>query len=86
MAKADTLAGWLDWWITCRCACGRSAAIPVRLMADRIGANTLLNSIGPRLRCDGCGGRPADVQLEDRPQYGASGFVGGGEPQRRPLD
>lgn len=86
MAAAwNTLGHWRQWWIVCGCACGRSADLPVNLLAREYGEATPLDRIGARLRCQGCGARPAVVELVDHPQWDAPGFVGSAKATRRPL-
>ena len=59
--------------------------MPIALLAERHGEAMPLDAIGARLRCQGCGARPALAELVDDPRTDASGFVGGGPAQRRPL-
>ena len=80
-----TLADFPGWWVSVRCGCGRSAAIPIRLLVQRHGAGAQPEVLARRMRCSGCGARPAEADLVEHAQAGAAGFVGGGEPQRVPL-
>lgn len=60
-SEIGTLPGCL---LSVRCgSCGRTTEYPLRLLAKRIGPNSLLGDVLPRLRCDTCRGRPVDLKL-----------------------
>ena len=46
------------WCLELRCGCGRSAAIPHKLLAKRHGARAWVPRLLERFRCEGCRGRP----------------------------
>ena len=81
----DTLAALMGWWIEVRCGCGRSTQFPVKLLAREYGPNARPADIVARMRCERCKVPPAQAELIDNPQAGASGYVGGASQQRRPI-
>jgi hypothetical protein len=70
---SSTLADADGWWIEATCACGRSVAIPCRLVAREQPPGTTVGAFAARLRCQGCRARPDRLHLVDDPQLGASG-------------
>jgi hypothetical protein len=83
---SSTLADWTDWWLRVGCACGRSADLPVKLLARLYGGDAPMHHFAARLRCSTCGDRPATAMLVDHVQYLASGFVSGTAPTVIQLD
>ena len=83
-AATVTLADIIDWWIEVHCACGRSADVPVRMLAQRHGPSSRLPPFVARLRCQVCGAKPLTVDLVDNPQVGAPG-TGYAAQVRRPV-
>lgn len=81
----STLTDADGWWIEAACACGRSVAIPCRLAAREQPRGVTVGAFAARLRCRGCGARPARLALVDDPQLGASGRPDGAAAQRIPL-
>ena len=68
-----------NWWLGITCECGLSH-MPLRLLSARIGWHHSLRGVVGRLRCDKCGKRPGQVELESDP----AGDVGrGGVPTQR---
>ncbi len=71
------------WWLEVRCTCGRSAALPLRLLsADE--RDTQLRTYICRLVCQGCGSRVSSARLVDNP--GLTGNHHGGGPQANMVD
>lgn len=65
------------WWLELRCACGRSASIPHRLLTKRHGARAWVPHLLARFRCDQCHGRPVLAQWVDS--------AAGGPPSYPPV-
>ncbi len=79
---SSTLAEADGWWLEARCSCGRTTALPCRLLARQMPADRDLAGVAARLRCRGCGARALSVALTDDLQAGALGHVGTGRAQR----
>jgi cytochrome c-type biogenesis protein CcmH/NrfF len=73
----DTLAAHPDHWLVVRCACERRAYLPTKMLARQHGAETRLQDIVARLRCQQCGARPIEAELRDDVQTSASGYARG---------
>ena len=61
-------------WLQLSGCCHHSTSYPLPLMAQRLGGQHLLGDVLPRLRCSGCGNKPARMVLVDRADdspYGA---------------
>lgn len=56
-----------NWWLllTCQCMGSGHSAYPLRLMAARVGWDMTLRMVVPRLRCEKCGERPAEIWFVD---------------------
>jgi len=57
------------WWLGVRCEpprCHRVAYLPFKLLS-RTRGRSRLRDILPKLKCEGCGGRPAHVWVVDHP-------------------
>ncbi len=65
------------WWLELRCACGRSATIPHKLLTKRHGAAARVPALLARFRCEACQGRPALAQWVDS--------AAGGPPSYPPV-
>jgi hypothetical protein len=76
-ASNPYLSAWYGWWLEARCGCGRSAQMPIALLARRLDTDGWLGDVANRMRCDGCGTRPVSVDLINNPQGDAQGFAGG---------
>ncbi len=76
------LSDFDGWWLDTRCGCGRSTQIPIRMLLREWRRETDIGQIARRLRCRGCGARPASTELVDDIQAGAKGYAGGGPVQR----
>ena len=70
------------WWLELRCGCGRSAAIPHKLLAKRHGARAWVPRLLERFRCEGCHGRPVLAQWVDSAAGGPPSYP---QPRRVPL-
>lgn len=82
MFAADLiLADFDEWWLDVRCGCGRSTQIPIRLLLREWPRETHVGQIVRRLRCRGCGAKPAAAELVEDIQAGAHGT--GSAPGRR---
>lgn len=68
------------FWLLTRCECGRSSALPLRLLAAQLGWRKTLRTIVPKLKCKDCGSKPVEVVLTDNPASGP-----GGADHRRKL-
>jgi len=79
---SSTLADADGWWLEAHCICGRTTALPCRLLARQMPADRDLAGVAAKLRCRGCGARALSVELTDDPQAGALGHVGAGRAQR----
>lgn len=64
------LAELSSFWLEIRCACGASAAYPLRLLAAERGWTTPLSKVLLRLRCRACRSTPRLVELVDDPTGG----------------
>ncbi len=53
------------WWLELRCACGRSAAVPHKLLARRHGPRARVPDLLARMRCEACRRRPVLAQWVD---------------------
>ncbi len=53
------------WWLDLRCASGRSATVPHKLLAKRHGPRARVPDLLDRFRCEGCGARPVLAQWVD---------------------
>lgn len=82
----DTLDTIATWWIKVGCACGRSAAVPVKLLIQRHGAGVRPADLVARMKCSACDKRPIEVALVDDPQVGARGYVCNDTMQRVEID
>lgn len=72
------------WWLELRCACGRTAQVPNKLLARRHGARARVPELLARMRCEQCRARPASAEWIDNPAGGARGS-GYPPPKRIPL-
>jgi hypothetical protein len=61
----DLVGRWLGVW--CVPPCPHLAYIPFKLLA-RTRGHMKLRDVLPRLRCEGCGGRPARASVVDDPR------------------
>ncbi len=61
------------WWLELRCACGRSTAIPHKLLVRRHGSRARVPDLLARFRCETCRRRPVLAEWIDNPAGGASG-------------
>lgn len=73
LGDLDSLGHHLTRWLRPRCGCGRSASLPIQVLARVYGPATRLVMIVARFRCRGCGARPVSCDLVDRGDEGASG-------------
>jgi len=69
------------WWLELRCACGRTAQAPRRLLARAHGPRARVPGLLARFRCRTCGGPPVSAERIDDPAGGAPGS--GYPPNRR---
>ena len=72
--RAAPLADLGLCWLHLSGCCQRTTSYPLPLMAQRLGGQRLLGDVLPRLRCTGCGNKPARMVLTDRADdssYGA---------------
>ncbi len=53
------------WWLELRCACGRSATVPHKLLAKRHGPRARVPELLARMRCEACRRRPVLAQWVD---------------------
>lgn len=61
-------------WLHLSGCCERSTSYPLPLLVQRLGRQHVLGDVLPRLRCSGCGEKPARMVLMDRADdspYGA---------------
>ncbi|MFZ4410445.1 MAG: hypothetical protein ACOYOH_24070 [Paracraurococcus sp.] len=84
-AAPHALALYPTWWLDARCACGRSALLPFKLLARQRRPGTTIAEVVARLRCQACGTPPRRVEAVDDPQADAPGYVGTAPPQRITL-
>lgn len=63
-------------WLHVACSgCTKSALVPCRMLATKLGASTQLRDVLPRLHCQDCGSRPKSVELQEDSGGGATDRV-----------
>ena len=74
-----SLADLGSCWLELRGCCRRSTLVPLPLLAGEYGGEMLLRDLLPRVRCWGCGGKPAVMALRERADggHGRAGSPGG---------
>jgi hypothetical protein len=75
LSAAATLTEADGRGLVIRCHCDRSVDYPCRLLGRRYGPGITVGEAAARLRCRKCQTRPRLVELVDRPQLDAPGFV-----------
>lgn len=84
-SAATPLAAAAGWWLEARCHCGHASYVPCRMLARELLPETTIAEAAARLICRRCRARPNLVELIDKPQHDAPGYVGGGGAKRIPL-
>ena len=62
------------WWLELRCACGRSADIPHKLLARAHGPRASVPGLLARFRCGTCGGPPITAEWIDNAAGGPPSY------------
>jgi hypothetical protein len=60
--------GGQGWLLDVRCPCGRSGWIPPAQLAARVGWDTALDALPPRLRCTACGAKGLTIAAISAPR------------------
>lgn len=77
-ALAMRLAQLGPHWLHVACSgCTKTALVPCRMLATKLGASTQLRDVLPRPHCQDCDGRPTSVELQE-------GSGGGGLERVKP--